>query len=126
MLLIATEVRPSAHGLGLFTLEPIAAGAMVWIWDETTEIILPDSVDYPPAFQRFLDTYGYVARDIGLVVNLDNARYMNHADDPNLIERDGANYAIRAIEIGEELTCDYRVFDFGLTRGGRFLRPPLP
>lgn len=124
MLLIATEVRPSANGLGLFTLERIAAGAMVWIWDDATEIVLLEKAEHPPAFKRFLDTYGYVAEGIGLVVNLDNARYMNHADDPNLIERDGANYAIRDIEIGAELTCDYRVFDHGLTRGGRFLRAP--
>lgn len=122
MLLIATEVRPSAHGLGLFTLERIVAGAMVWRWDDRTEIILPDIGAYPEAFASFLDTYGYVAQGIGLVINLDNARYMNHADEPNLIERDGANFAVRAIEIGEELTCDYRVFDYGLTKGGRFLR----
>lgn len=122
MLLIATEVRPSAHGLGLFTLERIVAGAMVWRWDDRTEIILPDIDAYPEAFASFLDTYGYVAQGIGLVINLDNARYMNHADEPNLIERDGANFAVRAIEIGEELTCDYRVFDYGLTKGGRFLR----
>jgi len=106
----------------LFTLERIATGAMVWLWDERTEIILPDTPDYPEAFARFLDTYGYLAEGIGLVVNLDNARYMNHADEPNLIERDGANFANRDIEIGEELTCDYRVFDHGLTKGGRFLR----
>ena len=122
MLLIATEVRPSAHGLGLFTLERIPTGAMVWLWDDRTEIVLPDCKDYPEAFASFLDTYGCIAQGIGLVVNLDNARYMNHADEPNLIERDGANFAIRDIEIGEELTCDYRVFDHGLTKGGRFLR----
>ncbi|PKM07970.1 MAG: hypothetical protein CVV14_06225 [Gammaproteobacteria bacterium HGW-Gammaproteobacteria-4] len=57
-----------------------------------------------------------------IVVNLDNARYMNHSDTPNLIEVDGCNYTARDIAEGEELTCDYRVFDAGLTLSGAFLK----
>jgi len=128
MMLIQTTVQMSAHGLGLFTAVAIAKGDCVWRWDATTEIVLPayDSARNM-AFESFLDTYGYHAKDIGLVVNLDNARFMNHSNDPNLEEVDGANYALRDIAPGEELTCDYRVFDAGLSRCGRFLKQdPTP
>jgi len=50
-----------------------------------------------------------------IVVNLANARFMNHPDTPNLIAADGCNDAVRDIAEVEELTCDYRVFDSGLT-----------
>jgi SET domain-containing protein len=122
MLVVATQVRESAHGLGLFAQERVPAGGMVWRWDDVTEIVIPSDRQHPEAFMRFLQTYGYHAVGIGLVVNMDNARFMNHSDDPNCIERDGANYAVRDIEIGEELTCDYRVFDHGLAQCGAFLQ----
>ena len=41
----------------------------------------------------------------------DDARYMNHADDPNCDFGQGdVAYALRDIAPGEEMTCDYNVF----------------
>lgn len=121
MLLIAADVRPSQYGLGLFAAQPLAQGQCVWRWDTLTEVVVPPG-PHPAPFDEFLRHFGYVAEGIGIVVNLDNARYMNHSDTPNLIEVDGCNYAVRDIAEGEELTCDYRVFESGLTLSGAFLR----
>jgi SET domain-containing protein len=51
------------------------------------------------------------------VLCADNARFMNHADEPNTtrVHIDGAieddDIATRDIRVGEEMTCDYRLFD---------------
>jgi SET domain-containing protein len=51
------------------------------------------------------------------VLCIDNARFMNHADEPNTAgvhtagAIDGYDVATRDISKGEELTCDYRLFD---------------
>lgn len=121
MLLIDAIVRPSRYGLGLFTTQALSAGHCVWRWDPLTEVVVPPG-PHPAPFAAFLSHFGYLAEGIGIVVNLDNARYMNHSDTPNLIEVDGCNYTVRDIAQGEELTCDYRVFDHGLTLSGAFLK----
>ena len=42
----------------------------------------------------------------------DDARFFNHSDEPNTgsISND-TDVALRDIQQGEELTCDYRTFD---------------
>jgi SET domain-containing protein len=68
---------------------------------------------FPDAIQDFLRKYGYEEMHDGertIVLCGDHARHMNHSDEPNLIDSD-ANIAARDIEAGEELTCNYYVFD---------------
>jgi hypothetical protein len=56
------------------------------------------------------------------VLCADNARFMNHADDPNTegVHESGAiegyDIATRDIPAGEEMTCDYRSFDAHVER----------
>ena len=43
-----------------------------------------------------------------------DARYFNHSEEPNTVDLDGPEgptVAARDIQPGEELTCDYRLFD---------------
>ncbi len=65
-----------------------------------------------------IETYTYVHPQTGLFVYcLDNARFMNHSDDPTTAgvhsegSIEGHDVAVRDIAEGEELTCDYRLFD---------------
>jgi hypothetical protein len=41
----------------------------------------------------------------------DSARFMNHSDRPNISSADERNHALRDIEAGEEIICNYREFD---------------
>ena len=47
----------------------------------------------------------------------DDARFFNHSDNPTCIDSDsipdeeGIDVAARDLESGEELTCNYKVFD---------------
>jgi SET domain-containing protein len=128
MLRVPTYVAPSLiAGVGLFAAIDIPAGRVIWEFTEgvdwritPTELLL-----FPEPFQSRLRHYLY-QEDSGLYVLCgDNAKYMNHSGDPNCDDT-GAEYTIarRSISAGEELTCDYRLFDleakmYGLSFNGQ-------
>lgn len=110
---VRTELRMSPiHGIGVFAAEPIPAGALVWRlseWDLRLEDA--DLARMHPAAVAGIGRHLY-QHDGRHVLCFDHARFMNHSQSPNLDCRDPqANYALRAIAVGEELTCDYREFD---------------
>ncbi len=127
MMLVRSRRKPSdRHGLGIFAEEFIPEGAATWRFtpgfDQTFH---PSEIQRvpEPVRDQFL-TYAYLDTNTGLfVLCADDARFMNHAADPNTVpdyDADpifGVYVAARDIEPGEELTCDYRVAD-GLHEDG--------
>jgi uncharacterized protein len=121
MLLVRTRLGPSLiAGTGLFAAEPIKAGTVTWRFLAGFDQLFTTGQirDLPEVARQSLETYTYLHGASGLLIYcLDNARFMNHADDPNTAGVHAANaiegydIAIRDIEEGEELTCDYRSFD---------------
>lgn len=121
MMLVPTRRQTSEiHGTGLFTAEPIPAGTPTWRFTPGLDLALhPDAVSALSDISRdWFVTYAYWDIQTGLyILCADDARFMNHSDDPNV----GGNYdaepvfgmdvALRDIAAGEELTCDYRTFD---------------
>ncbi len=128
MLLIQTYVAPSAiEGVGVFAAEAIAEGALIWRLDPAFDrLIRYENVAHLPAtFRTFAERYGYpYPHDpSSLVLELDNGRFMNYSKTPNTCFTDpDAGYALRTIEAGEELTCDYSEFDpaFEMLPGRQF------
>ena len=129
MLLVSASVGPSPiHGVGCFAEERIREGQVTWEFSERFDlrIPVPELASLPRATQGFLETYGYVEMHGGqevVVLCGDHTKYMNHSEHPNQ-RWDGdrqLSVAARAIEAGEELTCDYREFDLDAERklGGR-------
>lgn len=118
MLLAPTELRSSPiSGIGLFALVSIKKGLPVWKYNSETTIIMNPKItsfaDYS-AMKTFLDTYGYLGKGHdrlkeGFYIQIDNARFMNHSDHPNIEALDGGDVyvAARDIEAGEEILCDY-------------------
>ena len=125
MLLISATAKPSSvHGLGCFTDEKIQKGQVVWALDERLDLIIPASElsSFPEPAQAFLHMYGYAKMQQGqkvIVLCGDHGKHMNHSTTPNLIEG-GADMeldiAVRDIEAGEELTCNYYHFDLAAAR----------
>ena len=117
MLLVRTSIRPSSiHGVGCFAEEKIKKGQVIWILDERIDQIiqLSDVSKFPDSVQDFLQIYGYTAMFEGekvLILCGDNARHYNHSDHPNSLDTKFTTSAGQDIEVGEELTCDYRSFD---------------
>jgi uncharacterized protein len=113
MMTVRTRLGISPiHGIGLFALEPIAAGTITWRlspWDQ--RFSAADLAALDPAARAGIAHHLY-RHDGVWVLCFDHGRFMNHSDDPNTdAAAPEVNRARRDIAIGEELTCDYRVFD---------------
>lgn len=116
MMLIPCRLEPSPiHGLGLFADAPVAAGALVWRLDREWDRVLPMGLlaALAPVQQAFLSRYAYFDNELqALVLCADDARFMNHSDQPNVGPVvDGACVALQPIAADAELTCDYRALD---------------
>jgi uncharacterized protein len=121
MLTVKTRLGLSdIAGIGLFAAEDIPKGTVTWRYMANFDRLLSqgeiDSVP-EPARSNLLDHVYLNAASGQFVLCADNARFMNHADDPNTagVHEPGAvegyDIATRDIRAGEEMTCDYRTFD---------------
>ena len=138
MLLVETYIDKSpVQGIGVFAKRFIAKGTTIWQldqrFDRLIETELYESMTGP--VKDYLDRYAYPRRSDPryIVFEADDARYMNHADDPNCDFAHGdVAYALRDIAPGEEMTCDYNVFfedgfEFlGRSVGRVLFLPPSP
>lgn len=129
MMLVPTYVAPSPiEGVGVFAADPIDAGTLIWRLDPALDRLIHsrDVALLPPLFQKFADRYGYPwPHDPEvLIVELDNGRFMNHAEAPNTrFDDPDAGFTLRAVAAGEELTCNYAEFDpsFAILPGRNFI-----
>lgn len=117
MMLVGSRIGPSTiHGNGLFALDPIRRGSLIWQMDDLIDREFAQSrLDaMPSAMQHFLRVFSYphMFKPGILVLNTDDSRFMNHSPSPNtefLSFYDG--YALCDIAAGEEITCNYAEFD---------------
>lgn len=115
MLHVATYLAPSSiQGLGLFTPAPLAAGTVIWEFrPEVDWRFTPEEMEsFPAPFRGQLRRWCYREEGTGFYVLCgDNAKFMNHSPTPNCDDSGPFTVTGREIEVGEELTCDYRSFD---------------
>ncbi len=125
MLLVKTKLdRSTLHGIGLFVAELIREGKMVWRYSPEVDIKLPGELIaglLQPCREQ-IRRYTYREKFTGLyVLCSDDARFFNHSTDPNCVAvddgADGVTVARREISHGEELTCDYALFNLDLVEG---------
>jgi uncharacterized protein len=119
MLLVKTKLGLSKiHGIGLFANEPIKKGTPIWKFAPGLD--LKFSEDLMRSIEHKEQIKDYVYLDVNtkkFVLCCDDARFMNHSEDPNVRDiwedenDDGTTIASRQIAIGEEITCNYKVFD---------------
>jgi uncharacterized protein len=121
MLRVPTVVAPSSiQGVGLFAAEPITAGTVIWEFTEGVDWRIPvaEFERFPDPYRSWLLRYVYREPTGCYVLCGDNGKFMNHSFDPNCDDVDGPyTVAKRDIAEGEELTCDYRVFDLDSVEG---------
>lgn len=120
MILVMTKIGPSSiHGMGLFAAEPIPQGSVIWRFTEGLDVDICqcrfDSL--PQTLQEFLSIYAYY--DSGRwMMSGDHGRFINHSSTPNTSTGRFRQDLIAARDIaeGEEITEDYRQFDFSEER----------
>jgi uncharacterized protein len=115
MLIVKTKVAQSPiHGIGVFAEEFIKSGSIIWQWHEGIDQRISAELvnSLPKICQEVFKRYSWVEDGVYNVC-IDNEKYINHSDNPNCIFIDEGNTAIAArnIDIGEEITQDYSMFD---------------
>lgn len=115
MYLVPTYLAESGiHGIGVFAATALPADTLIWAFDPRVDWrMTPEELAaFPEPYQSRLRAWCYLEAEGTYVLCGDNAKFMNHADAPNCDDPEG-KYTVtnRAVEPGEELTCDYRTFD---------------
>ena len=116
MLLVPTFLAPSRiHGIGLFSVAPLAAGTKVWQLDEPFDMVVDEVALGRLGTVAHLQVQRYAYVDPVRRVRIlcaDDARFFNHADDANCGDEPGGDGSVtvtlRDVAEGEELTWDYR------------------
>ena len=113
MLLVPHFIAPSPiHGLGCFSSANIKKGKRIWEFHPIIDRIIPQSdlLGLPDHIVQLVQTHAEFVPDAAIFrLAADGAFFMNHSDDPNLEDFGDWMIACRDIEIGDEITCDYRV-----------------
>jgi SET domain-containing protein len=114
MMMVETELRPSdIHGTGVFLLEAVREGQLIWQFDSRIDRIYSETelASLPERNARFLRTYSTWNEAAALwVLCGDNGRHFNHSAEPNTISRGiafGEDVAATDLDAGTELTSDY-------------------
>ena len=112
MLLIEHYVDKSPiHGLGVFSSVWVKANTKIYEFDPLIDIVIKKEAlnELPLHVQQRIQMRAEFYEDAGVfILGADGDSFMNHSDDPNLFNIGRETYALRDIEPGEELTCDYR------------------
>ena len=122
MLLVKTKIGPSdIAGLGLFADQFIPKGLAVWKLMPGFDIVLTieQIASLSEVAREQFVHYGHVDMFTGQhVLCADNARFLNHSDDPNICccmsptpDDEDIDVAVRDIRKGEELTINYKEYD---------------
>jgi len=116
MLTFKNEVRKSAvHGQGLFTLEPLKAGQILFAFDaqHDKKYTAAEYAKLPEVEQRYIAYWGYQdTMDDCYYLGAGNDRYTNHSTTPSsYVDSEGIVRASHDIPAGGEITCDYTTFD---------------
>ena len=126
MLLIKTKLDVSPiHGIGLFADEFIAEGTIIWKFNDLIDLrFAEDRIEQlAESAREQIKKYSYREKHSGLYVLCgDDARFFNHSEDPNCLdiysgEEQDLTVARRDVKAGEELTCNYALFDLDWTLG---------
>ncbi|MCC7265531.1 MAG: SET domain-containing protein [Candidatus Latescibacteria bacterium] len=114
-----TELRlvDERIGHGVFATRFIPRGTLTWVLCQLDQIYTPEQVETLPApYRRIMDTYAYINADGTWVLCWDWGRYMNHSCAPNTLGLGAyADVAVRDIQPGEQITCEYGMLN--LTEG---------
>ena len=100
-------------GYGVFATAPIPAGTLTWVRCAFDRTMTSDQVDaLTEPYASIIQRYAYVDGRGDSVLCWDHARFMNHSCAPTCLSP-GFDFdiAVRDIEAGDELTCDYAMLN---------------
>lgn len=113
MMIIKTSLKEiKGKGIGLICQEKVKKGQSIWRYNPIVDVII-NKKDIPKEAGKFYETYSVDYGNGRVMLNTDNARFMNHSKNPNTksLGKKKDNIALRNINQGEELTINYKEID---------------
>lgn len=116
MIRVKTKIGQSnIHGVGLFAAQFIPKGTVTWEYSPKFDSSFTEAdlaLMSESAKEQFL-WYAYFDKELDkYVLCFDDQRFINHSEKNfNIISTPHQDIAGRNIEIGEELCCNYNLFD---------------
>lgn len=115
MLRVKTKLSKSEReGIGLFADEFIPAGTTTWQYDQEFDVAFDEEAvnRVPPQVREQFLKYSYFDHTLGkYILCSDDQRFINHSSTPNVISTPQKDVAVRDIQAGEEIVCDYAHFE---------------
>ena len=101
-------------GSGVFATTFIPKGTIIWVLDALDIQLSATQVSMlPELLQKRVKRYGYINRHGQYILCWDFTRYFNHSCSPtSLSVNDGMDVAVRDIQQGEQITCDYGILNY--------------
>merc|ERR1712083_606075 len=116
------EVRKTSLGRGVFVLEPVKQGSLIWRYRKDENVICFRGKEETLAHLEKLSSYEdrryfleHSYHDGGLLNHiLDDGKLVNHSETPNAGagSEPFSSHALRDIEKGEELREDYSTYEY--------------
>ncbi len=114
MLTVKTYLGKSIiHGIGLFAGEFIKKDTVIWELNRGIDLIITQDQyeKLPPLAKQHFDWFAYYSENRGgWILCFDNGKFVNHSVTPNTYGISDT-IALKDIEIGEEITENYYVFN---------------
>jgi SET domain-containing protein len=120
MLTVRTYLATAGEkGIGLYAAEFIPKGTIWWKddWSFNRVFSVEQIKNASEIIQNFMLHYASLKSNGTWYLYIDNARFVNHSDNPNTIQVNGGSREIegdwitlRDIAVGEEITSDYNLF----------------
>lgn len=120
MMRVKTYLDKTERGdLGLYAAQNIAEGTIVWKLDQSLENVFSEQwvESLPELTKEYIKKYAYQTKldpkdeKTVWILCMDDNKFLNHSEDPNLEDFEDHTTAVRDIKKGEELTCNYYRFD---------------
>ena len=124
MFLIEYIIKHSPNrGLGIYARQNIKKKTLIWDLNRSKSMIFNNKYQ----FKNYLKTYNDDEKrniiektfitDKKIIYTKDDMQYMNHnRDNPNCFIKNGSSYALRDINIGEELFEDYSKYEDNMNK----------
>lgn len=99
-------------GIGIIATTPIKVGTVVWHPCYSCQVLGVTELEERSREERLeAEEFGYTRVDGSILIPCNGAHLLNHSCDPNVLDY-GLEFgiAVRDIDEGAEITCDYRTF----------------
>lgn len=102
-------------GYGVFATRFIPKGTVLWTLCRLDRVFTPADISIlPENYLEILARYSYVNSAGNVVLCWDFGRYLNHSCNANMLPLNHeVEIAIRDIQAGEEITCEYGTCNIG-------------